>query len=315
MTYPIATLPYLGNAFFVTVLSGLGLKTKEFKNAFKQVKFNAFVQIFNFFVDSSIVFGISRALYKLGALNIALADGMTITSCLPLTISMVTALTVSSNGDEAAAVFNAAFGNMVGIFLTPLIILMYLGASGSVSLGSVFLKLTLRVVLPICVGQVLQKFCPPVVVFVKKHKPRFKTLQELLLVYIVYCTFCKTFYNGTDATLPEVLTMVAVMLCILPLLMVLAWFSLGFLFPDQPKLRAMGLYGCTHKTVAMGIPLIYAIYEDSPLVGLYTLPVLIWHPMQLFIGTFVAPRLADYVDREEARLGTSAGEDFVENSN
>jgi sodium/bile acid cotransporter 7 len=289
------------------VLSGLGLKTEELKNTFKQVKFNAFVQIFIFFVDSSIVFGISRALYQLGALNIALADGIAITSCLPLTISMVTALTVSSNGGEAAADFNAAFGNILGIFLSPLIILVYLGASGSVGLGSVFLKLTLRVVLPICVGQILQKFCPPIVAFVKKHKPRFKTLDEWVLVYIVYsCTFCKTFYEGIDATLREVLTMVAVLLCIVPLLMVLAWFSLGVCFPGQPKLRVMGLFGCTQKSV--GVPLIYAIYETSPLVGLYTPPVLIWYTIQLFIGTVVAPRLYDYVDREETRLGrTGAG--------
>ena len=52
----------------------------------------------------------------------------------------------------------------------------------------------------------------------------------------------------------------------------------------------------------MGIPLINAIYEESPLVGYYTLPLLIWHPMQLVIGTFIAPRLSAFVKREEERL-------------
>ena len=64
----------------------------------------------------------------------------------------------------------------------------------------------------------------------------------------------------------------------------------------------MGLFGCTHKSVAMGIPLINAIYEESPFVGYYTLPLLIWHPMQLVIGTFIAPRLSAFVKREEERL-------------
>eukprot|EP00977_Amphora_coffeiformis_P020191 scaffold8005_cov275-Amphora_coffeaeformis.AAC.9 len=74
-------------------------------------------------------------------------------------------------------------------------------------------------------------------------------------------------------------------------------------------MRVMGLYGCTHKTVAMGVPLINAIYEDNPSVGLYTLPLLIWHPMQLVIGTFLSPRLVAFVEREEARLGIANSDD------
>jgi len=54
--------------------------------------------------------------------------------------------------------------------------------------------------------------------------------------------------------------------------------------------------------VAMGVPLINAIYEDDPLVGLYTLPVLIWHTSQLLIGSGLAPRLAKFVKQEEERL-------------
>lgn len=53
----------------------------------------------------------------------------------------------------------------------------------------------------------------------------------------------------------------------------------------------------------MGIPLINAIYEGNPAIGLYTLPLLIWHPMQLVIGTMLAPKLAAFVERENERLG------------
>jgi sodium/bile acid cotransporter 7 len=52
----------------------------------------------------------------------------------------------------------------------------------------------------------------------------------------------------------------------------------------------------------MGVPLINAIYENNANVGLYTLPLLIWHPMQLVIGSALAPRIADWVEREEKRL-------------
>jgi sodium/bile acid cotransporter 7 len=53
----------------------------------------------------------------------------------------------------------------------------------------------------------------------------------------------------------------------------------------------------------MGVPLINAIYENNPLVGLYTLPLLIWHPMQLVVGSFLAPKLNQWVQEEKERLG------------
>ena len=90
--------------------------------------------------------------------------------------------------------------------------------------------------------------------------------------------------------------------------MVLAWYMLKLFFPNDPKLRVMGLFGCTHKTVAVGVPLINAIYEGNPAVGLYTLPLLIWHPMQLVIGSFLTPRLAKFVQREQERLGIATTE-------
>ena len=84
--------------------------------------------------------------------------------------------------------------------------------------------------------------------------------------------------------------------------MIMAWFLLKFLFPNNPRLRVMGLYGCTHKSVATGIPLITAIYGGNGSVGLYTLPLLIWHPMQLMVGTFLTPRLSRFVISEQKRL-------------
>ncbi len=37
---------------------------------------------------------------------------------------------------------------------------------------------------------------------------------------------------------------------------------------------------------------------------LYTLPLLIWHPMQLVIGSFVAPYVAAYVKRREEEISS-----------
>jgi len=291
----------------IFVLSGLGLKTEELKKAFQRLRFNAFVQMFNFLVTSSIVFGVSRFLIAVNALPQALADGMVIGACLPMTINMVIVLTKSSGGDEAAAVFSAAFGNLIGVFLTPVMILGYLGVQGDIELLNVFFKLALKVVVPVFVGQLLQKFVPPVVAFVKKYKPKFKQFQQWSLVFIVYTVFCKTFRGDNQtgkAGIGSAFAMIAIQFVLLCFVMTLAWFTLKLFFRNEPELRVMGLYGCTHKTVAMGIPMITAIYEGNPNLGLYTLPLLVWHPTQLVIGSALAPKLVKFVESERERLKT-----------
>lgn len=289
---------------FIFLLSGIKLKSEEFSKAFQSLYFNAFVQIYNFGVVSAVVFGVSRLLLVADILTANLADGMVIGASVPITVNMVMVLTQSANGDEAAAIFNAAFGNMMGVFLSPALILLYLGVQGggSLDLAKVFLKLVLRVLLPIVVGQVLRRFSPAVVNFVKNHKKVMNKCQEYALVFIVYTVFCRTFSNPTDTGAGSVFIMIGFIFLLLTGLMILAWYLLKYLFRGQPKLRVMGLYGCTHKSVAMGIPLINAIYESNPNVGFYTLPLLVWHPMQLVIGSFLAPRLSAFVEREEERL-------------
>ena len=98
-----------------------------------------------------------------------------------------------------------------------------------------------------------------------------------------------------DVGAVDVVIMIIVQCILLVASMGVAWALLGLLNFDK-KLRVMGLFGCTHKTVAMGVPLITAIYEGAgqPL-GLYLLPLLVWHPSQLVIGSFLAPRLLKWV--------------------
>ena len=295
------------------MLVGLGLKTEEFSQAFKRLGFNAFVQVFNFGLVSAVVFGFTRFLLSVNWVNEDLAAGMVVCSCLPMAINVVIVLTASAGGDEAAAVFNTTFGNILGIFLSPALILGYLGSSSEIALVDIFYKLSLRVVLPLAVGQLLQKCSPPVVAFAAKHKRRFKKAQEYCLVFIVYTVFCKTFESGErSAGLGDVFLMIFFQFLLMISLMAVAWYSLGFTFPNQPKSRVMGVFGCTMKTVALGIPLINSIYENDPNMGLYALPLLIWHPMQLVIGTIMTPRLVAYIETEEKRLKDEKEEDEKE---
>jgi sodium/bile acid cotransporter 7 len=110
-------------------MAGMGIKTDEFAKALQRVYFNAYVQIFDFVVCSAVVYGFSRFMLHVNALPRSLADGMTITSTLSVSVNMGIVLTKLVGGDEAAAVFDAAFGNFLGVFVSPVLILMVRSAA------------------------------------------------------------------------------------------------------------------------------------------------------------------------------------------
>ena len=192
---------------------------------------------------------------------------------------------------------------MMGIFLCPILIVGYVGVTGEVPIGTTFYQLSLRVLLPIVVGQVLQKVSTIVAAFVERFKPYFLKGQEYSLLFILYTTFCKTFSKPRDTKLTEIFLMILFQFILLSFVSVLAWFSLRALFRDEPKLRVMGVFGCTHKTIAAGIPLVTTIYAGDPNLTLYMLPMLIWYPMQLILGSLFVPKLQVFVASENERLG------------
>jgi sodium/bile acid cotransporter 7 len=145
-----------------------------------------FVQVYNFGIVSAIVYGVSQILLTAHILPSELTTGMIICSCLPMAVNATIVLTGAANGSEAAAIFHSTFGNIVGIFLSPLLIRMYLpGASGETKLTDVFLDLFYRVLTPLIIGQTLKHCSASVRTFYAKYKRYFKKTQESCLVFIV----------------------------------------------------------------------------------------------------------------------------------
>lgn len=311
--HPQITAKYVA-VMFIFLLSGLSLRTSELRaTAFANISFNVWIQGFNFLFVSTFVYGIGT--YVLHPYHIIqnthLIDGMIICSCLPMAINAVIVVTKSSHGDDAAAIFNSAIGNLMGIFISPFLILTFLGINSNMNSFDILIKLIIRVLIPVFIGQTLQCFQFIQVHIVAKYKCIFKNLQQYCLVFIVYTVFCSTFIprpnlatSSDFLSTRDVVALFISQVALIISIMTISWYTLGYLFPNEPKLRVMGYNGCSSKTIAVGVPLVNAMYATtSPeLVGLYTLPLLIWHPMQLIIGSFLAPYMANYVDTELARL-------------
>ena len=118
--------------------------------------------------------------------------------------------------------------------------------------------------------------------------------------------FCKQFLDTKESagTLSIVVLLISEVFLIGGLT-ILAWSSLSWVIPNEPELRAMGTICGPLKTLALGVPLIGSIFGGSPNEAFYYVPLVMWHPMQLMIGSTFKSRLAHYVITERERLSSS----------
>lgn len=278
------------------VLSGFSLKIHEFLKAASSFKFNTLVMIYNFIGISLVVNFVAKFFYQNEIVSEDLMVGMIICSCLSMPTNTMVVLAVAAKGDEALSLFLSTIMNLLGVFVTPLLIFLYMGESAEINFLSTYKSVSLRVLVPVATGLTMRLHVQGADTFANENKSLFRKIRERALVYIVYATFCTTFMTPSDSSSGQILIMAFSQLILLGASMIIAWVMLFVFFNREPQLRVVGLFGCCTKTAALGIPLINAIYEDHPRLGIYTLPLLIWYLGQLIIGTLLSARLGRFVD-------------------
>jgi len=283
-------------SYTLTVLSGFALKVEQLSEAASNWKFNIIVMSYNFIGVSFVVNFVAKFFYRNEIVSEDLMKGMIICSCLSMPTNMMVVLAIASKGDDAVALFLATLMNLLGVFVTPVLILFYLQENAEIDFVKTYTTISFRVLLPVAIGILLRVKLEGADEFAMEKKSLFLKIRERCLVYVVYATFCKTFIDESDSTASQILIMAVSQIILLSSFLAIAWLMLFICFNRQPKLRVVGLYGCCMKTAALGIPLISAIYEDHPKLGIYTLPLLVWYPSQLIICTMLAPRMANFVD-------------------
>ena len=230
-------------------MAGVGMKVKQLARAKRRVKFYSSVQLFSFVVDSAIIFGITRALIMLNLTSEILGNGMTICGCLSMSVSTVSVLTKKANGHQPSALINSTLGNFLGIFLSPLLMILYTTELPTVA--DLLLGWGVGIIVPIGVGITLQLFSSRFMNFLRDHRGWFAASQLYSVSFIVYTLLCITFsLDTTDTTTIDVLAMIVAQLLVFLVIGSLSWVAFKYLVPFDPDLRVMAFFGCTQKTVS-----------------------------------------------------------------
>lgn len=112
--------------FFVT---GCTLPTRTLLNNYSRWKIHIFCQIQSFLMTSAVVYGVvSLCAIKKDFMDPGLLVGLIFTGCVPTTISSNVIMTKQAHGNQALTVVQSTLGNLLGPFLTPVLIQMYVSS-------------------------------------------------------------------------------------------------------------------------------------------------------------------------------------------
>ncbi|XP_034234578.1 sodium/bile acid cotransporter 7-A-like isoform X2 [Thrips palmi] len=292
---PEVTVKY-GAIAVIFFLSGMSLNIVDMKRAVVQFKLHAFIQLFTFLFVPLCVRLITFAL-KLFGINEWVLKGLITVSVMPPPVSTAVILTKAVGGNEAGAVFNSALGSFLGIIVTPLCLLLFLGSSTVVPFRSTIVQLGVTVVIPLLVGQAVRAIG-------MLHHTDLPTSEigQVALLLIIYTTFCDAFLEH-DAGMDPVDILVTVMLVVIIqlLLMYLAWNISGLTKMFSTPDRAAITFCCSHKSLTLGIPILRILFAGYSHFSSISLPLLVYHPAQIIIGSLLVSEMREWIRTHQKR--------------
>lgn len=242
------------------------------------------------FIFTFVVFPLLGLLLKpvlLPLLGQSLYWGFLFLCFLPSTVQSSIAFTSMAKGNVAAAVCSASFSNMIGMFITPLLVSSYiLGQSQHhFDASASILKIVSLLLVPFVLGQLLRPVIYPHLI---KRPKVVKVFDQGSILMVVYGAFSAAVVAGLWHQMSFTTLLYLTLACsgLLTMVMCMAWYipkKLGFVQGD----RAAILFCASKKTLASGVPMAQILFAGQP-VGLIVLPIMIFHQIQLMVCGVIA---------------------------
>ena len=206
---------------------------------------------------------------------------------LPSTVQSSIAFTSVAQGNVAGAVCSASFSNIVGMFITPILVAFFILGQSQHGFDptSSIMQITLLLLVPFILGQILRPWVFPQM---KKMPEIVKIFDQGSILMVVYGAFSSAVVAGLwhQVSLSTLLLLIIACSVLLTLVMLLALFVprwIGFDKADQKTIFFCG----SKKTLASGVPMAQILFIGQP-IGMIVLPIMIFHQIQLMVCGIVA---------------------------
>jgi solute carrier family 10 (sodium/bile acid cotransporter), member 7 len=269
----------------IFLLHGLALAPARLRAGALQWRLHTLVQLATFVLFPLL----GMALVAVGPYDGALGLGILFLCALPSTVSSSVALTAVARGNVAGALFNATLSNSIGVLLTPLWrAFLVSGRSRALPLGPVIVDLACWLLLPLALGQLLRPWLGS---WAARNKRWLSPIDRLTILLLVYTSFCDSMVAGVWSSHGVLALLQVGLACLLLLAAVMLIVALASR-NCSPEDRSAALFCGSKKTLASGVPMARVIFGADPSLSLILLPLMLFHPLQLVVCSWLANRFA-----------------------
>jgi sodium/bile acid cotransporter 7 len=209
---------------------------------------------------------------------------------LPSTVQSSIAFTAAARGNVPAAICSASASNLLGIFLTPLLVGLLTTAvmQGSSGLDAA-LQIATQLLLPFIAGQVARRW---IGAWVERHKPLTRMVDQGSILLVVYTAFSEAIGQGlwhqvSWGTLAGLMLINVLLLGLVMGISAQLARRLGFNREDRIAIVFCG----SKKSLASGVPMAKILFAGGAL-GAVVLPLMLFHQLQLMVCAVLAQRYA-----------------------
>ncbi|RVW02366.1 bile acid:sodium symporter family protein [Rhodococcus spongiicola] len=217
--------------------------------------------------------------------------------CLvPSTVQSSIAFTSIARGNVAGAIVSASLSNLLGVFITPLLVILLMSTTGQATVDpSSVIDIVLQLLVPFMVGQLIR---PLVIDWLMRYAEPTKFVDRGSILLVVFSAFSVSMADDVWSTVTAIEIVAVVAVCVFILAAVLgitafAGAKLGFSLPDRTVIIFCG----SKKSLATGLPMASVLFAGQP-IGLIVLPLMIFHQIQLIVCAAIAQRIAKRADPE-----------------
>ncbi|WP_440225469.1 bile acid:sodium symporter family protein [Dokdonella sp. MW10] len=220
-----------------------------------------------------------------------LFTGVLFLCALPSTVQSSIAFTSIARGNVPAAVCSASLSNLLGVFLTPVLVSILLATHGDTgSPLDAIGKIALQLFAPFVAGHLAR---PWVGGWVERRRTLLSYTDRGTVLLVVYVAFSASVVEGLwqHVPLPALAAVAGVVIVLLAVALAMTmWGSraLGFSREDEIAIVFCG----SKKSLASGVPIAKILFAGHPALGMVLLPVMLFHQVQLMACALLAQRYA-----------------------
>ena len=270
-------------------LYGARLSTQEAFNGLKHWRLHLTILAFTFVVYPLIGIAL-RSLTAVISNDMYL--GILFLTLVPSTVQSSVAFTSIAKGNVAGAIVSASASNLVGVIITPLLVMFLMGTGGGVHIDtSVFGEIALLLLAPFVLGQLTRRWVGKVA-----QSKATKVVDRGSIAMVVYSAFSKGVVDGiwSSISLWDLVFLVAFAAIFVAFMLWLtkkASQKMGFNRADTIAIEFCG----SKKSLATGLPMASVIFASGGAsLDLLILPLMIYHQVQLMMCSWLAARYAQH---------------------